>query len=113
LLWVQEEEENRAAHYDAKPPNWTTGFNMRSLREEERRTPIKDSKMKCQQCDCEICPTRLEFLPDTKFCVNCADDNTQPLVARMIYSHKTAGELFVAQGSENIRRLEREYNRSR
>jgi hypothetical protein len=31
----------------------------------------------------------------------------------MIYGHKTAGEIVMAEGSENIRRLEREYFRSR
>jgi len=31
----------------------------------------------------------------------------------MIYSHKTAGELFVARNTEDIRRLEREYRRAR
>jgi hypothetical protein len=31
----------------------------------------------------------------------------------MIYGHKTAGEIVMATGDENIRRLEREYFRSR
>jgi len=31
----------------------------------------------------------------------------------MIYGHKTAGEIVIAKGKENIRRLEREYYRSR
>ena len=31
----------------------------------------------------------------------------------MIYNHKTAGEVIMTSGTENIRRLEREYHRAR
>ena len=31
----------------------------------------------------------------------------------MIYNHKTAGEVIMTSGAENIRRLEREYHRAR
>ncbi|MGA0866118.1 MAG: TraR/DksA C4-type zinc finger protein [Candidatus Nanopelagicaceae bacterium] len=67
----------------------------------------------CKDCGGSIHPARLEVLPDTIFCVSCADKNAEPFVARMIYSHKTAGEVFFAKGGENVRRLEREYWRGR
>ena len=69
--------------------------------------------MKCLDCNNEISPYRLELMPDTEYCVDCADKHTEPVVGRMIYSHKTAGELFIARGKENVRRLNREYTRSR
>ena len=31
----------------------------------------------------------------------------------MIYNHKTAGEVIIAKGGENVRRLQREYARAR
>jgi hypothetical protein len=68
---------------------------------------------KCNDCRCEIPEARIEFLPDTEYCVRCADRHTEAVHCRIIYSHKTAGELFVARGRENIRRLEREYARAR
>jgi hypothetical protein len=67
----------------------------------------------CECCGKVIPPARLEALPDTKYCIDCADKNSEPFVARVIYSHKTAGELFVARGSENVRRLNNEYSRKR
>ncbi len=69
--------------------------------------------MKCFDCDNEISTARLRAMPDTEYCVNCADKHTEPVVGRMIYSHKTAGELVFARGKENIRRLNREYERAR
>lgn len=68
---------------------------------------------KCQDCGNVIPPARLEALPDTVFCVSCTDKNAKPFVARMIYSHKTAGEVFFATGRENVRRLNREWSRAR
>ena len=44
---------------------------------------------------------------------NCADKHAQPFIARMVYNHKTAGEVFIAKGKENVRRLNREYTRAR
>tara|TARA_Y100001972_G_scaffold5547_1_gene5948 strand:- start:711 stop:839 length:129 start_codon:yes stop_codon:yes gene_type:complete len=41
------------------------------------------------------------------------DKNSKPVVARMIFNHKTAGEVFIAKGKENVRILEREYTRGR
>jgi hypothetical protein len=66
-------------------------------------------------CDCgnPISPERLEFKPSVQYCVECADRHEPVSRCRVIYSHKTAGELFVARGAENVRRLDREYNRSR
>ena len=70
-------------------------------------------EVNCFECDNEIPEARLEALPDVKYCVNCADKHTERIVGRMIYNHKTAGEVIFASGKENIRRLNREYARSR
>lgn len=67
----------------------------------------------CNDCNDPIHPARLEFDPTAKFCVKCADRNNPPVRARIIYSHKCDGELFIAKGSENVRRLDREYCRAR
>lgn len=68
---------------------------------------------KCHDCKCEIPALRLQAAPDTDYCVKCVDKHLAPVRCRIIYSHKTAGELFVARGSENIRLLDREYSRAR
>ena len=70
-------------------------------------------KKTCLDCKCEIPAMRLEAAPDTDYCVKCVDKHTPQVRCRIIYSHKTAGELFVARGGENIRRLDREYARGR
>ena len=69
--------------------------------------------MYCIDCGNEIPEARLEFFPDTDYCVDCTDKHAEPVVARMIYNHKTAGEVIIAKGKENIRRLNREYARAR
>ena len=69
--------------------------------------------MKCFDCGDTISPARLQAVTETEYCVNCVDKHTEPVVARMVYSHKTAGEVFVAKGKENVRRLNREYARAR
>lgn len=69
--------------------------------------------MNCLDCNNEIPAARIEAIGETNYCVNCADKHAAPVVARMIYSHKTAGELFIAKGKENVRRLNREYSRAR
>jgi len=67
----------------------------------------------CVHCSGEIPPERLEVLPDTCSCVSCSEKNPPKFIARMIYNHKTAGEVIIAKGSENVRRLRREYERAR
>lgn len=67
----------------------------------------------CVHCSSEIPKFRLEIIPDTTSCVSCSKKNPPKMVARMIYSHKTAGDVIIAKGSENVRRLEREYTRAR
>jgi hypothetical protein len=67
----------------------------------------------CESCGIQIPAARLEFLPETEYCVNCADKNSTPVVARVIYSHKCDCELFIAEGKENVRRLNREWARAR
>ena len=69
--------------------------------------------MNCLDCGNKIPPARLQVVPDAEYCVNCADKHAAPIVARMIYSHKTAGEVFIARGKENVRRLNNEYARAR
>tara|TARA_R110000824_G_scaffold44101_1_gene128536 strand:+ start:782 stop:991 length:210 start_codon:yes stop_codon:yes gene_type:complete len=69
--------------------------------------------MKCFDCGNKIPVVRIQAVPDTEYCINCVDEHTEPVVARMVYSHKTAGEVFVARGKENIRLLNREYERAR
>ena len=69
--------------------------------------------MNCLDCNNEIPEARLQAVPDTDYCVNCADKHAQPFIARMVYSHNTAGEVFIAKGKENVRRVNREYSRSR
>ncbi len=69
--------------------------------------------MNCFDCGNEIPEARLQAVPDTDYCVKCADKHTEPVVGRMIYNHKTAGEVVFARGKENIRRLNREYSRAR
>tara|TARA_R110001583_G_scaffold24366_1_gene88947 strand:+ start:1454 stop:1663 length:210 start_codon:yes stop_codon:yes gene_type:complete len=69
--------------------------------------------MNCFDCGNEIPEARLDAVPDTDYCVNCADRHAPPMVARMVYNHKTAGEVFIAKGKENVRRLNREYERAR
>lgn len=68
---------------------------------------------RCHSCNCDIPKIRLEAAPGTKYCVKCVDKHEPKIVCRLIYSHKTAPELFIARGGENIRRLEREYSRAR
>jgi RNA polymerase-binding transcription factor DksA len=68
---------------------------------------------KCLDCGNTISPARLELLPDTEWCVKCADKHTFKSVARIIYSHKADCELFIAKSKEDARRLNREYARSR
>ena len=67
----------------------------------------------CIHCSTEIPSARLEVLPDTSSCVSCSEKNPPNVVARMIYNHKTAGEVIIAKGGENVRRLNREWARAR
>ena len=67
--------------------------------------------MNCDICGDIIHPDRLEILPGTRTCINCSCE--EPIVGFMIYNHKTAGEVIMTSGKENIRRLEREYHRAR
>jgi len=69
--------------------------------------------VKCELCGDPIHPDRLEILPTTTSCINCSDKVTDPIVGFMIYAHKTAGEVIMTSGKENVRILEREYNRAR
>jgi hypothetical protein len=69
--------------------------------------------VKCFDCNSTIPQARIKAVPDTEYCVECVDSHTEPTMGRMIYNHKTAGEVILARGKENIRRLNREYSRAR
>ncbi len=69
--------------------------------------------MRCKDCQAEIPPARLDAVPGTEYCVRCVRDHTPRVMGRMIWPHKTGGELIIAIGDENIRRLNREYERAR
>lgn len=69
--------------------------------------------MKCFDCNSTIPEARIQAVPETEYCVGCVDKHTEPTMGRMIYNHKTAGEVILARGKENIRRLNREYSRAR
>jgi hypothetical protein len=66
---------------------------------------------KCYKCQTVIPPIRLEALPDTETCVKCSDEPVR--VGFMDWYHKTAPELVIVSGKENLRRAERINNRSR
>jgi len=68
---------------------------------------------KCYDCGDTIPEGRLEIYPDTEYCVKCSDNHTFKYEARMIYPHKTGGELFISRTKEGARRLERECCRGR
>lgn len=68
---------------------------------------------KCFDCGNEIPDLRLEFFPDTEYCVDCVDKHTFKSVPRIIFSHKSDCELFIARSAEDARRLNREYARAR
>lgn len=67
----------------------------------------------CEICGDGIHANRVEFFPTVTTCLDCSDVVTKPIKGYMIYSHKTAGEVIMTSGAENIRILEREYNRGR
>jgi len=69
--------------------------------------------MQCKDCGELIPAARLEVQPGTVYCVRCVDKHLPRRVGRMIYTHKTGGELVIAVGEENIRRLNREWSRAR
>lgn len=75
--------------------------------------PRYNATMRCFDCGENISEARLEALPDTEYCVNCSDKHTFKYQARMIYPHKTGGEIFIARTKEGARRLERESSRGR
>jgi hypothetical protein len=67
----------------------------------------------CEHCGAEIPEARLEAMPDAKHCVNCADLFTMKPVGRILYNHKTAGELYIAKDSNTAATLEATYRRQR
>ncbi len=53
--------------------------------------------MGCMRCGKEIPPERLEALPTATMCVPCvvADGDVPTVKGRMVYDHKTAGEVQI------------------
>lgn len=68
--------------------------------------------MNCE-CGVTIPQIRLEYLPDTRWCLSCSDRHTFKWVTHTIYPHKTGGELFIAKNPQDAYRLERESKRAR
>lgn len=73
------------------------------------------SNKPCSVCHSPIDPERLEVLPDTIYCVTCARSHVSKRVAFMDYSHKTAPQLVVIEGTdeEGLRRAKRAFKRAR
>jgi hypothetical protein len=65
--------------------------------------------MQCHNCLDNIEQDRLEILPNTKVCANCARKfvRLKPLKGIMVYGHKTAGEMQVVsvENFKDYRRL--------
>lgn len=70
---------------------------------------------KCKGCEGSIPEERMEALPDTEYCVNCAETQGSTRKGFMVYSHKTAPELIMVDSSntEDIRQATRASKRSR
>jgi hypothetical protein len=71
--------------------------------------------MYCKACDNKISKARLEVLPNTEYCIECADKHTADFKGFMVFSHKTAPELIKIPltNSEAIRQAERANARAR
>ncbi len=71
--------------------------------------------MKCEKCGKNIPQVRLDALPDTTFCVKCAERHGARPHAYMVYGHKTAPEIVVVdqKDKEAMRQAERAHRRSR
>tara|TARA_R100000734_G_C3296779_1_gene87857 strand:+ start:572 stop:790 length:219 start_codon:yes stop_codon:yes gene_type:complete len=67
----------------------------------------------CADCGRKISDLRATLVPESPYCIVCADDHISEKVGFMDYSHKTAPELVIVSGSENIRRAKRVNERSR
>lgn len=66
---------------------------------------------KCEKCEAVIEPERArEFLT---LCLACARDDKTPVLPVMVYDHKTAGQLEVACGHEQVRKAKRFNRRAR
>lgn len=77
----------------------------------ELKSVIKESESKrCRICQTEIPKERLEAI-NTDTCINCSQEPKK--VCYMDYYHKTAPEMVVVSGKENIRRAERVFRRKR
>ena len=64
--------------------------------------------MLCANCSSQVENERLEILPDTKVCSNCANKykRTERPKGIMVWGHKTAGEIQIVS-HENFREYRR------
>lgn len=71
--------------------------------------------MKCTSCGKRIPKARLEALPETTLCVQCAERSGAAPVGFMVYGHKTAPELVIVdkRNEEALRQARRANRRSR
>jgi hypothetical protein len=69
----------------------------------------------CNDCGVVIPEERLEILPSTKYCVECAEKYTVPRMGLMEFSHKTAPELVMLDptNEEEVRLAFIAYKRKR
>jgi len=72
--------------------------------------------MNCTMCDKPIPPERLEAMPHATKCVPCVikDGDVPHKVGRMVYNHKTAGEIEIVDSTTlaELNRLDpRGYNK--
>ena len=76
---------------------------------------LKSTEKNCVICGSSIPEARLEAIPNCVTCIKCSDSVTPNYVGFMIYPHKTGGEIFMTtdNNEENVRRLKREFDRSR
>lgn len=73
------------------------------------------SDKKCVYCGCSISTERLDYNPNIRTCVSCADIDTPQVHAFMEYGHKTAGSIVLVdkRNSEAMRMADRAYRRRR
>jgi hypothetical protein len=71
---------------------------------------MEEAMRKCQECKKKIPAKRLEILPDTKYCIKCAQTHgPQKPVGFMVYDAKAGGELVTVnpKDEETLRRAQR------
>jgi RNA polymerase-binding transcription factor DksA len=72
-------------------------------------------KKKCKDCKQPIPVERLEALPETDYCIECADNHVEKKVGFMVYDGKTAPDIVFIdpQDEEKLRLAQRADRRER